>query len=94
MRKRESRERTAEKRENHMRSMLLRCALALLAASFATSALAGEISVQEAIAKAQRDTPGKVLSAQTLRLGKRKIYRIKILTSEGQVRIVQVSADQ
>lgn len=77
-----------------MRAMLLRCGLALFAASLSAAVAAREISVQEAIAKAQHDTPGKVLSAQTLRLGKRKIYRIKILTSEGQVRIVQVPADQ
>lgn len=77
-----------------MRAMLLRCGLALLAASLAATVTAREISVQEAIIKAQHDTPGKVLSAQALRLGKRKIYRIKILTTEGQVRIVQVPADQ
>jgi len=77
-----------------MRKMLLRCGLAFSAASLSASVVAREISVQEAIVKAQHDTPGKVLSAQTLRLGKRKIYRIKILTSEGQVRIVQVPADQ
>jgi uncharacterized membrane protein YkoI len=77
-----------------MRAKLLRYGLALFAASLSAAIAAREISVQEAIAKAQHETQGKVLSAQTLRLGKRKIYRIKILTSEGQVRIVQVSADQ
>ena len=77
-----------------MRVMLLRLGVALFAASLSMAAAGREISVQEAIAKAQHDTPGKVLSAQPLRLGKRKIYRIKILTPEGQVRIVQVPADQ
>jgi len=77
-----------------MRVMLLRCGVALFAAVFSAAVPAREISMQEAIAKAQHDTRGKVLSAQTLRLGKRKIYRIKILTPEGQVRIVQVSAEQ
>lgn len=60
----------------------------------AGSAVAREISVQEAITQAQQQTDGKVLSAQTLRLGKRKIYRIKILTPDGQVRIVQIPAEQ
>lgn len=77
-----------------MRALLLRCGLTLFAASLSAAVAAREIPVQEAIAKAQRDTPGKVLSAQVLRLGKRKIYRIKILTPDGQVRIVQVPADQ
>ena len=77
-----------------MRAMLVRWGVAVLAAAMSTAVAAREISVQEAIVKAQQDTHGKVLAAQTLRLGKRKIYRIKILTPEGQVRIVQVSAEQ
>ena len=83
-----------EKRIKDMRAMLVRWGAAVLAAAMSTAVAAREISVQEAIVKAQQDTPGKVLAAQTLRLGKRKIYRIKILTPEGQVRIVQVSAEQ
>ncbi len=72
------------------------CALAWLGACLLalSSVHAREIDVQEAIAQAQQQTQGKVLSAQTLRLGKRKIYRIKILTPDGQVRIVQIAAEQ
>lgn len=55
---------------------------------------AREISVQEAVAQAQREADGKVLSVQTLNVGKHKVYRIKILTRDGQVRIVQVQAEQ
>jgi uncharacterized membrane protein YkoI len=46
------------------------------------------------VAQAQRETDGKVLSVQTLNVGKHKVYRIKILTRDGQVRIVQVAAEQ
>ncbi|MBC6941281.1 MAG: hypothetical protein DWB45_00965 [Xanthomonadales bacterium] len=60
----------------------------------ASPALARELDVQEAIAQAQQQTQGKVLAVQTLRVGKRKIYRIKILTPAGQVRIVQIAAEQ
>jgi len=77
-----------------MQVMALRCGLAVLAAMFSATVTAREITVQEAIAKVQHDTAGKVLSAQVLRLGKRKLYRIKILTPEGQVRIVQIPAEQ
>lgn len=66
----------------------------LAAALFAVAVHARELSVQEAVAQAQRDTNGKVLSVQTLTIGKRKVYRIKVLTHDGQVRIVQVQAEQ
>jgi uncharacterized membrane protein YkoI len=55
---------------------------------------AREISVQEAVVQAQHETDGKVLSVQTLTVGKRKVYRVKMLTRDGQVRVVQVQADQ
>ena len=42
----------------------------------------------------QHDTNGKVLSVQTLDMGKRKVYRIKVLTRDGQVRVVEVPAEQ
>ena len=50
--------------------------------------------MQEAVAQAQRESSGKLLSVQTLNIGKRKVYRIKLLTRDGRVRIVQVVADQ
>ncbi len=73
--------------------------LSALATAFAlmltcSVATAREITVQEAIEQVQRETTAKVLSVQTLRLGKRKIYRIKILTSAGQVRVLEIKADQ
>ncbi len=55
---------------------------------------ARELSAQEAVAKVQQETNGKVLSVQTLTTGKHKVYRIKVLTSDGQVRVVQVAAEQ
>ncbi|MFC4818842.1 PepSY domain-containing protein [Dokdonella ginsengisoli] len=56
--------------------------------------VAREVSVQEAVAQAQRQADGKVLSVQTLNVGKRKVYRVKILTRDGQVRVIQVPAEQ
>jgi len=67
---------------------------AFVLAVFALSAQARELSVQEAVAQVQRDTSGKVLSVQTLTIGKRKVYRIKVLTHDGQVRVVQIQAEQ
>jgi uncharacterized membrane protein YkoI len=57
-------------------------------------AAARELTTQEAVAKVQQETSGKVLSVQTLMQGKRKVYRIKVLTADGQVRVVQVPAEQ
>ncbi len=76
-----------------------RIRLSALATAFAviltsTMAVAREITVQEAVEQVQRETSAKVLSVQTLRIGKRKIYRIKILTSGGQVRVLEIKADQ
>ena len=58
------------------------------------TAHAREISAQEAVSQVQHDTNGKVLSVQTLDMGKRKVYRIKVLTRDGQVRVVEVPAEQ
>jgi uncharacterized membrane protein YkoI len=66
----------------------------LLLCAAAWPVLAREISTQEAVAQAQREAQGKVLSVQTLNVGKRKVYRIKVLTRDGQVRIVQIPAEQ
>ena len=65
-----------------------------IAPGAATMAAAREITPQEAVAQVQRGTDEKVLSVQTLSVAKRKVYRIKLLTHDGQIRIVQVPAEQ
>ena len=54
---------------------------------------AAAITMQDAIAKVERDTKGKVLSAETKRTGTRVVYRIKVLTHDGRVEVVEVPAD-
>ena len=68
--------------------------LGLALAGVVAAAAAREISLQEAVAQAQREADGKVLSVQTLNVGKRKVYRIKLLSRDGRVRVVQVAATQ
>lgn len=72
------------------------CCLAFLMGIFVLVAAvhAREITVQEAIVQAQQETRGKVLSVQTLHVGKHKIYRIKVITHDGLVRIIEVPAEQ
>ncbi|MDR3389396.1 MAG: hypothetical protein P4L92_20320 [Rudaea sp.] len=59
----------------------------------ATGVYATGLTLQDAVAKVERDTHGKVLSAETKHNGKRTIYRIKVLTHDGQVRVIEVPAD-
>ncbi len=76
------------------RRQLLAIAAAIAAIVYSPLPVAAEISAQEAVDHVQQETGGKVLSVQTLRLGTRKIFRIKVLTPGGQVRVVEVQADQ
>ncbi|WP_440224054.1 PepSY domain-containing protein [Dokdonella sp. MW10] len=68
-------------------------AIAITAALACSGVSASEVSAQQAVDKVQRDTNGKVLSVQTLQIGKRKIYRIKVLTGDGRVKVVEVKAN-
>ena len=63
------------------------------AAIAAQAAAVDEVTVQQAVDKIQRETNAKVLSVQTLQVGKRKLYRIKLLTPGGEVRVVDVKAN-
>ena len=64
--------------------------LAVLAASVV--AKNAPLTLQEAIAKVERETGAKVLSAETKHASRQTVYRIKILTREGQVKIIEVPA--
>lgn len=76
------------------RRQLLIIAAVLAVIVCAPPSHAAELSAQQAVDRVQQETGGKVLSVQTLRLGKRKIFRIKVLTPGGQVRVIEVQADQ
>lgn len=51
------------------------------------------MTLDQAVLKVQHETGGKVLSAEPHRIGRRLEYRIKVLTPEGHVRVMSVSAD-
>jgi len=71
----------------------LAIAVLVLAAAFAAPPARAVASLQDAIAKVERETHGKVLSAETKRNGRSTVYRIKVLTRDGQVRVIEVPAD-
>ena len=52
----------------------------------------GGISLNEAVRQVQRETGGRVLSADTLRQGGRTVHRIKVLTPSGHVRVYNINA--
>lgn len=64
------------------------------ALAFAVTARAqGVDTLQEAIDHVQRENGGKILSAETVNIGRGKVYRVKVLTPGGQVRTQQVTAN-
>ena len=51
------------------------------------------ISLDEAVSRARRQSDGKILSAETVRVDGRRVHRIKILTRDGRVTRMQIDAD-
>lgn len=52
----------------------------------------GGVSLNQAVQQVQRDTGGRVLSAETVGQGNRRVHRIKVLLPSGRVRVVTVDA--
>jgi len=52
----------------------------------------GGMSLNEAVRQVQRNTGGRVLSAETHRQGGRTVHRIKVLTPSGHVRVYNIDA--
>jgi len=65
----------------------------VVAADQAAPAGPAEISLEQAVARVQKDTDGRILAAEEVHIGKKKLYRVKVLTRDGRVRVVQTSAD-
>jgi len=55
-------------------------------------AWAAPMTLRDAIKKVERETGAKVLSAETKHAAKQTVYRIKVLTPDGQVKVVEVPA--
>ena len=64
----------------------------LLFALASQCALAAPLTLKDAIKKVERDTGAKVLSAETKHSGRQTVYRIKVLTRQGQVKVIEVPA--
>jgi uncharacterized membrane protein YkoI len=84
-------------------SIILLAARPLVAAAFDYRAItnqfaqsayseSGGISLDEAVSRARRQSDGKILSAETVRIDGRSVHHIKILTKDGRVKRVQIDA--
>ncbi len=59
----------------------------LLGALLAAPAFAQ--SLNDTVRRVERETGGRILSAETVTSGSREVFRIKVLTPDGRVRVVQ-----
>ena len=52
-----------------------------------------DVSRDQAAAAAQRQTGGRVLSIEKTEVGRRIVWRVKVVTPRGEVRVVFIDAD-
>lgn len=72
-----------------MKSLLeLACALLIVVATPAWA----DIGRDEAAAAAQRVSAGRVLSVEKVESERRPVWRVKILTAQGEVRVILIDA--
>lgn len=75
------------------------CALPLCAAAaFARDpppppGQANPANLEQAVKQVQHQTGGHILAADTVSRGKSNVYRIKVLTPQGQVQVVQMRSN-
>lgn len=55
-------------------------------------AASGGVSLDEAVSRVRRQTNGKILSADTVRIDGRSVHIIKVLTPDGRVKRIRVNA--
>ncbi|MDQ6685034.1 MAG: PepSY domain-containing protein [Pseudomonadota bacterium] len=64
------------------------CALTIVLAGPAWA----EVSRDQAAAAAQRVASGRVLSIERVEADRRPVWRVKVLTAEGEVRVILIDA--
>ena len=52
-----------------------------------------QMSLAQAVQQVQRQTQGRILAADMIPRGDAKLYRIKVLTPDGRVRVMQLHSD-
>ena len=75
-----------------MKRLLTIAGLCVVLSAAPQSGVAAAMTLQEAIAKVEHETGAKVLSAETKGGVRQKVYRIKVLTRDGKVKVIDVPA--
>lgn len=73
---------------------LLCCSTALIALAAISAPAAAQLSLEDAVEQVQQEIQGRVLKAEEVTIGKKKLYRIKLLTRDGRVQVVKIPADE
>lgn len=55
---------------------------------------AAQVTLEAAVERVQQEIQGRVLKAEEVTIGKKKLYRIKLLTRDGRVQVVKIPADE
>lgn len=84
-------DRPAVPRVRVLMTVIARSCLVALLLAFQVGTVSAE-TLKEAIDRVEKETGGKVLSADTIRTRGSVVYRIKVLMPDGRVRIFQIPA--
>src|SRR5690348_18481874 len=52
-----------------------------------------QMSLESAVQQVQQQTKGRILAADSIPNGRNKLYRIKVLTPDGHVRVMQLRSN-
>lgn len=66
---------------------------AMLVTGAAPLAFAQTLTANEAVARAQKQVPGKLVAVNKEQQGDRTVYRVRILSADGVVRTVFINAN-
>jgi hypothetical protein len=73
---------------------LPRCFPVLIALAATSAPASAQLSLEDAVEQVQQEIQGRVLKAEEVTIGKKKLYRIKLLTRDGRVQVVKIPADE
>jgi hypothetical protein len=78
----------------HRRAHILRRLLLLIALAAIGAPAIAQMTLEDAVERVQQEIQGRVLKAEEVTIGKKKLYRIKLLTRDGRVQVVKIPADE
>jgi hypothetical protein len=68
--------------------------LGLLAFAAAGQEARADLSLEDVVERVQKEIQGRVLKAEEVTIGKKKLYRIKLLTRDWKVQVLKIAADE